>query len=169
MRLYTCQDCPPGTPEHEAGARGPLPDRCPAHREQRERRRETKSRRFRVVDPEETPAAPVPEPQAAPPAPPRAPRAPASDPEPYSGSGGVLAALLEDLDGLSSKHPAAETLRAIAIKLAGILDDPMTDPKDAPSASKELRATVQALTEFEEAEEDDLFSGSAPVLVPTTG
>jgi len=35
-RIYRCTDCPSEACEHEAGARGPLPTRCPTHRRTRD-------------------------------------------------------------------------------------------------------------------------------------
>ena len=84
----------------------------------------------------------------------------------------VLGALERDLDGLTTRHPAAETLSSVAKVLALVLDSPVAqmDGRVMAAVSKELRSTVGVLTDFEEADHDDLFSGgSAPVVVPSAG
>ena len=159
MRTYRCTDCPPKASEHTAGARGPLPARCPAHRRARDLRRERRGRSsLRVVQPGETLPVPppaeevlvaVPDARQVPP-------------------GTVQEALREDLAQLFSKHPAARTLERIAGVLALVLDSPaalVADPRIVPPLSRELRAVIQDLTSATKAEEDDLFGGAGPVVV----
>lgn len=159
MRTYLCVDCPLESCEHTAGARGPLPRRCPEHRRQRELRRERRRRSpLRVVQPDEQP-----------PAPPAVEDVDQADEQaPAAAAGGVREALQADLAGVFSKHPAARTLERVADVLAAILDSPIAviaDPKIVPPLSRELRAIVKDLTEHKAAEEDDLFGGAGPVAV----
>jgi hypothetical protein len=144
MRTYRCQDCPPGTPDHPAGPRGPLPDRCPTHRADRERRRGRRRRSGLSVVPDDapaTPAAAAPEPDIAPPPP------------------SLADVVRADLDALLTKHPARDTLVALAERLALAADSPLTqlDPRALPPLVRELRATVRDLVDHEEAGDDDLF------------
>jgi hypothetical protein len=162
VRTYTCVDCPPGSCTHTAGARGPLPTRCPDHRRARDLRRERRRRSpLRVVQDGET--APPPPADAAPE--PLADAAEASTPSP---PGTIREALDQDLAAVFSKHPAARTLERIAATLATVLDSPIAviaDPKIVPPLSRELRAIVHELVTHQEAEEDDLFGGAGPVAV----
>ena len=148
MRTYRCQDCPPGAPEHAAGPRGPLPERCPTHRAERERRRGRRRRSGLTVVPDD---ARVTTPPAA--------REPDITPRPPSLADTVRA----DLDALLSTHPARDTLVALAERLALVADSPVTllDPRALPALVRELRATVRDLVDHEEAEDDDLFGDDA--------
>lgn len=148
MRTYRCGDCPPGAPEHPAGPRGPLPERCPPHRAERERRRGRRRRSGLAVVPDDAP-------------PPGPPAAAEPDIRP------VPAALAEivraDLDALLSKHPARDTLVALAERLAVAADSPvvMLDPRTLATLARELRATVRDLVDHEETGDDDLFGDDA--------
>jgi hypothetical protein len=78
-----------------------------------------------------------------------------------------LAAVVRgELEALVTKHPARETLIALAVRLAETADSPSVDadPRLLPPLSRELRATLGDLLEREEAEEDDLLG---PDDVPT--
>ena len=164
-RPYRCLDCPPGHADHQAGARGPLPDRCPAHREAKDKRRDRRKRSTLSLVPDGA----HPGPSQAAPAAPETPAAPVAQPVTVPS---VLGALERDLDGLTTRHPAAETLSSVAKVLALVLDSPVAqmDGRVMAAVSKELRSTVGVLTDFEEADHDDLFSGgSAPVVVPSAG
>lgn len=159
-RTYRCQDCPPSAAEHAAGARGPLPDRCPAHRARREAQQARRRRSgLRVVDDSPPPASAPP-----PPAPPAAPGPPAA--------GTTAAALERTLAELATTHPAEHVLTAAARRLAALIDDPTTvaldGPRAVPALTKELRAILDALVDHEEADHDDLFGAGSPtpVVVP---
>lgn len=157
-RTFTCRDCPPSAGEHPAGARGPLPDRCPAHRARREAQQARRRRSgLHVVDDD------------APPPPPPAPETP---PSPPAGAGGAVAALEATLAELATTHPAQHVLIAAARRLAHLIDDPTTialdGPRVVPALTKELRAVLDALVDHEEAEQDDLFGAAGsptPVVV----
>lgn len=141
MRIYRCTDCPPGSPEHTAGDRGPLPERCPLHRLERERRRGRRRRSGLTLVPEEVP--------------PEDPSAKASPPP----AAGLVELVRGDLDGLLTKHPARDTLVALAVRLAEAADSPalLLDPRALPPLVREIRATVRDLVDHQEADDDDLF------------
>jgi hypothetical protein len=161
MRRYRCIDCPPSAPEYVAGARGPLPERCPEHRRARDLRRERRRRSpLRLVDVDESPPSP-PDPPDPPPS--------SDDAEQQAGAGPIGRALRKELDALWSSHPAGQTLERVAEVLAMVLDSPVvttTDPRVVPSLSRELRAIVHELAAHEKDSDqgDDLFGGSGPVV-----
>jgi len=70
-----------------------------------------------------------------------------------------------DLDAILTKHPARDTLVALAERLAAAADSPVVqlDPRTLATLARELRATVRDLVEHEEAEDDDLFGDEADV------
>jgi hypothetical protein len=147
VRSYLCRDCPPGSHEHQTGPRGPLPERCPPHRAERERKRGRRRRSGLSVVPEgERVEAPAPEP-------------PSSIERPPALADIVRA----DLDAILTKHPARDTLVALAERLAAAADSPavLLDPRTLATLARELRATVRDLVEHEEAEDDDLFGDEA--------
>ncbi len=150
MRHYRCVDCPADADEYEAGDKGRLPVRCPGHRRARATRLERRRRSGLTVVPDDAPVA-VPDPQAREDAAVLGlPAAPA-----------LLADIVRaDLDALVSKHPARDTLVALAIRLAEAADSPavlVADPRALPPLVRELRATVRDLLEREEADDGDLF------------
>lgn len=159
MRTYRCVDCPHGQSEHPAGAHGPLPVRCPTHRQVH------KARQLRL---KRSPLHIVPDGAVAPPAP---PSTPPTDPdaEEERPVGPVADGLRTVLNGIFSKHPAAPLLERVAGVLADVLDSPLVrmDPRILPPVSKELCRVVDALVLHEEAESDDLFAPAAPVVVPS--
>lgn len=166
-RTYRCQDCPPEAGEHPAGARGPLPERCPAHRARREAQQtRRRRRRLHVVD-EDTPQTPDPGlvGQGSSPAPGQAPPPEAAT---------VAEQLEQDLAELATDHPAARSLMAAARRIAALIDDPYTlaqdGPRVIPSLTRELRSIIEALIEHQEAEDDDLFGagGPTPVVIPAS-
>lgn len=159
MRGYRCSDCPPDAGEHEAGARGPLPDRCPAHRAAREARRTRRKRSPLHVVPDGAVAPPAPAPEPTP--------EPVEPDEQAPAPGSIAEALEANLADVCSKHPFAATYERVAAVLAMVLDSPviLIDPRILPPVSKELGRVLDELRSHEEAETDELFAGAAPVVV----
>lgn len=153
VRRFRCVDCPPNAPEWEARPSGPLPQRCPPHRARREalgRARAHSS--LRVVAKDE--AAPAP-------------------PDPLVGSA-MADAVRADLEGMVSSHPAASTLRAMAVMVAEAIDRAavVLDPREVTALGRELRAIMSDLAPSSSGgggggDVDDIFTdGAAPVVVP---
>jgi hypothetical protein len=136
---------------------GRPPTRCVEHRRLRPH---TKARRkappLRVVREQDLVdddlgAAPVPQP-------------------PDATTGGLATVVRADLDALFSGHPAARSLAALAVSYAELFDHPLTraDPRAAAALGREIRETLRALVDHEEAEDDDdLGSVPPPVVIPS--
>jgi hypothetical protein len=164
-RTFTCSTCQQDLP---AGEKGPLPKRCGRCKDRDRERRKASNRAARARARASGPLLALVQAAEGVAEGPSEPSEPAEGPAPDRRLADVAR---EELEDFPSAHPAAETLAAIVVLVAEVLDSPQVRGRDVralPGLVKTLLDTLAVLVGDEADEDDDLFGGMSPPMVNAT-